>query len=34
MSANNLVPEPRIEGGGRSEAMLVREDLHKAGGRG
>jgi hypothetical protein len=32
MSANNLVLEPRVEGGGRSEATLVRKDLHKAGG--
>ena len=31
--ASNLVPEPRVESGGRSEVMLVRKDLHKAGGR-
>jgi hypothetical protein len=30
---SNLVPEPRVENGERSEAMLVRKDLHKAGGR-
>jgi len=33
MSANNLVLEPKMEGGGRSEVMLVRKDLKKAGGR-
>jgi hypothetical protein len=33
MWASNLVLEPRVEGGGRSEVILVREDLHKAGGR-
>jgi hypothetical protein len=33
MSANNLVLEPRVEGGGRSEVTPVRKDLEKAGGR-
>jgi hypothetical protein len=33
MSANNLVLEPRVEGGERNEVMLVRKDLNKAGGK-
>jgi hypothetical protein len=33
MWASNLVPEQRAESGGRSEVMLVRKDLHRAGGR-
>jgi len=33
MWANNLVVAPRVESGGRSEVILVRKDLHKAGGR-
>jgi hypothetical protein len=33
MWANNLVLAPRVENGGRSEVILVRNDLHKAGGR-
>lgn len=33
MSTNKLVIEPRMEGGGRSEVMLVKEDVDKAGGR-
>ena len=33
MWANNLAPEQRVEGGERSEVMLAREDVHKAGGR-
>jgi hypothetical protein len=33
MSISNLVLEPKVEDGGRSEVMLVRKDLGKAGGR-
>lgn len=33
MWASNLVLEPKVEGGGRSEVMLIREDLEKAGRR-
>jgi hypothetical protein len=33
MWASNLVLEPRLEGGGRSEVTPVRKDLEKAGGR-
>ena len=33
MWASNLVLEPRVGNGGRSEVMLVIKDLEKAGGR-
>jgi len=33
MWENNLVLEPRVGGGGRSEVALVRKDLHRAGSR-
>lgn len=33
MWESNLAPEPKAEGGGKSEVTLVKEDVGKAGGR-